>query len=102
MKFKVSATSVWDFDSHEPKTKLIKEYPCLKNFGFENILFEKPVRNRIRDEEGRLITQFSYEPRYDTYITIDTIEQLLELIKVVENPLVITENEIEIYDGYRE
>lgn len=63
---------------------LIKEYPRLKDFGFEV-------------ERGK------YWDR--AYITLNGLDDLAKLIHAVGHPLVVGEgldNKIEIYDGYRE
>lgn len=36
------------------------------------------------------------------YIDINTLEELHELIEEVRNPVIISNEHIEIYDGYRE
>lgn len=71
--------------------KMLKEYPFLREYGFETIKVEH--RNRIKEI---------------SYIYITNIEELLRLYEQCEEELVITRNlytnekSIEIYDGYRE
>lgn len=98
MEFKIISTDIWN----NPQ-RLIEEYPCLKDYSLEVKRTGFPAKSRIHDENGRPVyqtfTQFVYTP----YITINTIDDLMNLVKSVENPLIInTSGEIEIYDGYRE
>lgn len=56
--------------------KVIEDYPCLNKFNFD-----------------------------DGYVTINSLEELMDLIKAVENEIIIEDNsipQIEIYDSYRE
>ena len=103
MKFRITATSVW-WQEHE---KLIEEYPILSNYGYELEEKQIPVSGCwIKDENGKRIWQTTDKTRpiYTPYIHIDTLEQLVEFIKALEDcgTIVMTEDEIEIYDGYRE
>lgn len=70
--------------------EVLDEYYCVKKF---------PI-------ETESITKYSgqyFECHYETaYIHINTLEELIELQKLVGYPLIITEGDIEIYDGYRE
>lgn len=65
--------------------RLLDEYPCLKEFGWKLI------------EHGE--NPFM---RYTAFIEINTLEDLQKLQAAVEDPLIFTEDEIEIYDDYRE
>lgn len=99
MKFKITATS----SVYGDPEKLIEGYPCLENFGYELEEYEELKRYYIRDENGRRIKmEYGIETKYTPYVRIDSIEQLVELTKAVGNPLVFSEDEIEIYDSYRE
>lgn len=68
--------------------KLIATYPCLNKYEL-----------RIVDL-GR--TDYWKNPQKHAHITINSLEELLELQTAVEHPLIITQDEIEIYDDYRE
>ena len=98
MKFKI--TSSFFSNNFE---KIIKEYPCLKDFGFEVVEYEVPLKTWTWDENGMRILQiYGKETIRKPYVTIESLEQLLALKSAIEEPLIITEDEIEIYDGYRE
>ena len=98
MKFKITSSSY--SNNFE---KIIKEYPCLKDFGFEVAEYEVPLKTRTRDECGKRIFQiYGKNIIREPYVTIESLERLLALKSAVEEPLIITEDEIEIYDGYRE
>lgn len=79
------------------------------------VIYQKEVRARTRDENGDTIYQINYEA--DTYwvVDIESLEELVELSRRVDNPLIISYDttygvpesckdipNIEIYDGYRE
>lgn len=103
MKYHIYSARRWRGKSAE----LITEYPCLKNYDFEvGEIFKSYVSARIRDERGRFIEQIDYRIVRVGYITIDTLEQLGELRKDVESPLIVSDGdygpEIMIYDGYIE
>jgi hypothetical protein len=104
MKFRIESTCI----SHRKPEKLIKEYPCLRYFRFEVEQEEVPLGGQwIADENGRIIRQVSDETRtkYTSYIYIDTIEQLMGLLKAVKDEtteIIVGDDYIEIYDGYRE
>ena len=38
----------------------------------------------------------------DTFIEINTLEELMEIIKKTKTSIIVSEDTIEIYDGYRE
>lgn len=98
MKFKI----VSSFYSNNFE-KIIKEYPCLKEFGFEVVEYEVPLKTWTCDERGMRILQIHGKQTIrKSYVTIESIEQLLALKSAVKAPLIIDEDEIEIYDGYRE
>lgn len=105
MKFRIDATSVpigMYYDNHE---QLLKEFPCLSKFGLEVVEEEANCSGQwIRDENNHRIWQPSDKKRifYTPYVTIDTVEQLVELIAAVDYPIVVTSDAIEIYDTYRE
>ena len=90
MKFKIEAVSVWEYHKLDKFKKLIERYPCLNDIGFE---IEKYITN-----EGVLY--------YEAFVHIDSLDQLLELSKQVDEELIIHHNfgepRIEIYDGHRE
>ena len=105
MKFRITATSIWSYNEYE---QLIKDYPSLLNYGFEVEEKQVPVGGCwTRDENDNRIWQTTDQTRssYTPYIYVDSLEQLIELIKNLEDDvrtIVLTEDEIEIYDGYRE
>ena len=83
--------------------KLVEKYPCLKDFGFEVVEYEEPLKTWTWDENGKRILQiYGKKIIREPYVTIESLERLLELRFAVDEPLIITEDEIEIYDGYRE
>lgn len=97
--FEITAVSVLDVD------KLTDKYPQLKDFDF-SIAYEyvRMLHSDVLsvDENGRFIR--IEEPTYKRvgYVAIDSLERLLELSKALDRPLLIENNIIEIYDGYRE
>ena len=95
MKFKIVST-----DYYDENEKIIKKYPCLKDFGFEIEKYEAPVIDF--DYKSREFKTIGTVTKYRTYLTINSLERLIELETAVEYPLIITEDEIEIYDSYRE
>lgn len=97
--FEITAVSVLDAD------KLPDKYPQLRDFDFG--IMRKYVRMLYSDalpvnEYKRFIRMEN--PIYERvgYVVIDSIERLLELSKALDRPLLIENNTIEIYDGYRE
>ena len=103
MKFRIiSSCYVFDIETEQ----LLDEYPVLKKYGLEVIEETRTSYEdiRITDENGLPMTQkvlYPYKIKI-AYVNINTIEQLMNLIKDVEYPVIVTEDEIEIYDGYRE
>ena len=105
MKFRIDATSIPIGPAYGCHEKLLKEFPCLSKFGLEIVGEEINAGGQwIRDENNNRIWQPSNRKKifYAPYVTIDTVEQLIELINSVENPIVVTSDTIEIYDTYRE
>lgn len=105
MKFRITATSIWSWSDYD---ELIEKYPSLLNYGFEVEEKQVPVSGCwTRDENGNSIWQETDRTRssFTPYIYVDSLEQLIELIENLEDDvrtIVLTEYEIEIYDGYRE
>lgn len=103
MKYHIYSAHRWRGEPDE----LITEYPCLKNYDFGIEEISKPyVSARIRDECGRFIKQIDCRIVRVGYVTIDTLEQLGELRKAAESPLIVDDGdygpEIMIYDGHIE
>ena len=109
MKFEICTTCNWDVDS------LLEKYPVLNNFGFEAVGKQKTFKRivPVLDENGDLNTQIRDCSRTvrKGYITLNSLDQLKELIDAVGNEIVILPPSlingddiyrIEIYDGYRE
>ena len=101
MTFKIEATSVWHDED------VIKSYPQLSDFAFRCDEEEQPRRIAIRDDEGQLMWQQvgSYIKKRPK-IEIKTLEDLINLLNSVDNPIIIAKEDdslsIEIYDGCRE
>ena len=101
MTFKIEASSVWHDED------VIKSYPQLSDFAFRCDVEERPRRVTIRDDEGQLMWQQvgSYIKKRPK-IEIKTLEDLINLLNSVDNPIIIAKEDdslsIEIYDGYRE
>ena len=93
MKFLVESSVHWERD------KLIENYPCLRKYGYDDSELIKHKR----------YSSFDIKP---AYITIDSLEQLLEFMNEVDAPVIVNDTfiqdnvtakySIEIYDGYRE
>ena len=109
MKYEIYSTCRWNPD------KLLEKYPMLNNFGFEAVDKQKTFKRivPVLDENGDLITQLRDCSRTvrKGYITLNSLDQLKELIDTVDNEIVILPPSlisgdgiyrIEIYDGYRE
>ena len=102
MKFYISQSD-WVYDEEKQNAKLIKEYPCLKEYGFElEKIVTKYTRGTVQDDEGNTLEVERCKVSYKPYIIINSLEELMKFIKDVDNELVIREDYIEIYDGYRE
>ena len=98
MRFELYST-VW-YDTKD----IIERYPCLKDFKVEECTVKKDRYITTLDENGNRIRQVIKDDRTETkcFIDIDTIDQLINLLKAADNELVIGKDFIEIYDGYRE
>lgn len=85
MVFTCSASSSW---SREDIDRLVRDFPCLKDYD-------------IRLSENKNLAGFSYRV---VEITINSLEDLVELSKKVDQPLVFDGRDpyIEIYDTWRE
>lgn len=100
MKFRIESTNWWKTN------ELIIHYPCLTKFGLEVEQEFKPKKVVIEDDLGKPM-EFEYgcDVDYIPYVTIETIEELINLQKAVDHDLIVKdygEPSIEIYDGYRE
>lgn len=64
----------------------------------------KPCKNAVKVTEGIRPWRFSNELQEVVHyeIEINTLEELINLYKEVGEELIITDETIEIYDGYRE
>ena len=101
MTFKIEASSVWHDED------VIKSYPQLSDFAFRCDEEEQPRMVAIRDDEGQLMWQQvgSYIKKRPK-IEIKTLEDLINLLNSVDNPIIIAKEDdslsIEIYDCCRE
>ena len=109
MKYEIYSTCNWDVDS------LLEKYPMLNNFSFEVVEKQETIKRNvvIWDENRNPIRQIQDCSRTvrKGYITLNSLDQLKELIDAVDNEIVILPPSlisgddiyrIEIYDGYRE
>ena len=99
MKFHISSTL---YDKY--CDKLLDVYPCLTDFGFGVDEKLYPKISRVKDEYGKYITSESYAIKREPFVEINTLEELLELIRLVDNEVIVNNDPatIEIYDGYRD
>lgn len=102
MLYRICATVVWDSNKDKKCEKLLCEYPCLKDFGWRLVEYVDVSYTRIQDENGELISMHTPKIFHRPYIEINSLEELQKLQVAVQNPLIFTEDAIEIYDGYRE
>lgn len=96
MLYRITATATYSDE------RLLDAYPCLKDFGWQLVECVRTLRTRIFDENGKAIYQEIPKIHFRPYIEINSLEDLQKLQATVEQPLIFTEDEIEIYDGYRE
>lgn len=85
MQFRVLSSN-WCLESEADK--LIRDYPCLNKYDL-----------KIVDND---VSPLWKTPKKKAFIDIHSLEELLELQDAVKHPLIITPDQIEIYDGYRE
>lgn len=100
MKFVIKSTTWSEIN------ELIERYgPRLVRFGLTVDVLAEPKYVTIRDEYENPL-QFEYDGKtvYKPCIFLDCVEQLMELSKAVQYPLIVdaVEGTIEIYDGCRE
>lgn len=74
--------------------------PCDRAYSKRVVSYQKT--DRVRDVDGRFINQATLVYKNQWFIEIESLQDLLDLVKEVGNDLIIGENSIEIYDGYRE
>mgnify|MGYP007098812710 CR=1 FL=1 len=86
MKFRITATSCSD------DVAMLKYYPFLK----DRIKIEQTTQS---EKTYFGIVTYTYEK---CFIEIATLEELIELSKMCGTEIIIADNELEIYDGYRE
>lgn len=106
MRFKIYSSGQFVDDP----TELLRNYPCLKDYNFEIVEYEKEYEHHswIRDEKGERIRQTRIEKRkiVEGYITVDSLNQLMKLVQDIDEPIIIDNDmikpNIEIYDTYRE
>ena len=87
MEFRISAASCWGKDG-----RMIERYPFLK---------DKVRTEQLTKTEGTQYGSFTYT-REECFIEIATLEELIELSKMCGTEIIISDNELEIYDDYRE
>lgn len=100
MKVYICSTR-WNID------ELIEKYSCLKDFGFIVEETKKTCSKLIPDENGELIIQDYEKAITESYIVLDSLEDLTKLYEAVEEDLIFSVASdgtyiIKIYDGYRE
>lgn len=103
MLYKIEATSIFCTNKKDECEQLLKDYPCLENFGFR--IEEKTVSTsfRIKDENNKPIWQEDgTKTIYEAYIELDNLDELNELMFELNELLVLSPGIIEIYDTYRE
>lgn len=86
MKFRITATSCSN------DVNMLKYYPFLK----DRIKIEQTTQ--LETTRFGIVT-YTYEK---CFIEIATLEELIELSKMCGTEIIIADNELEIYDGYRE
>lgn len=91
MTFKIERTSGLSFRP---------EKPCEKAYSKKVIWSTR--EERIQDVNGRFITQETPIYHEAWFIEINTLQDLLDLIKEVGDSIILTEDTIEIYDSLRE
>ena len=104
MEFKIEATSTWDA---EP---ILQRYPCLSNYSFRIEETKIPKAIKFRDETNNLLTQEMMITKKTPYVSITTIDELMQFIKDVKYPVIVGDVDIydnpiptiEIYDSWRE
>ena len=85
------------------ESNLLAEYPCLRNFKFYEKEETVSCDGYVRDEEGERMRQTITKTKKTPKICIDTLDDLMNLIRMAEAPIIIdSDYTIEIYDGYRE
>lgn len=106
MEYKLESSS-W-YDTPE---ELLEKYPRLKEYSFEIKETQIPNNIRIRDENGKYITQqVGYKTLREVYIHITSLANLMKFITDVGYCVIVSTADIsheknptiEIYDGYRE
>ena len=60
------------------------------------------AEGKVKDEEGNEYTQGKYKTYRKPYIIIDSLEQLMNLLKDLGVSLIIDDGRIIIYDDYVE
>ena len=78
MKFKIEKTSLMFKRDEKPTERAFKE--ALSNFNNNNVLFEED----------------------EWYIEVNSLEELIALVREEGYPIIIGLNKLEIYDDYRE
>lgn len=86
--------------------KFLSKYPVLEKYGLEIEEFDQRRKRyvTVTDENGmemRQMMPYTFHVKRAN-VTIDTLEQLMDIIKDVGHSVVVNEDSIEIYDGYRE
>ena len=98
MRFRVTSSGAWDDQA------TIADYPCLKDYGLKVEKIKIPITSRIRDEKGKWIVfeTGEYRVQEKAYITINDLNELMKFIKDCKCCVIVSDDEIEIYDSYRE
>ena len=95
---RVLISSTYTYDNSE---KLVAKYPFLKDFDIESVVTKRFSATYGHKKIEKVIAK--------TYITINTLEDLISIMDKSGHDLVLCRDgeeghiaEVEIYDGYRE
>ena len=83
---------------------MLEKYPCLIEHGYKEVEREVPTGLWVRDVDGktRIWQEGPNRIVHEPVVEINSLEELISLINAVNCELVISDTDIEIYDGYRE
>lgn len=102
MLYKIYSSTIWCSDKNKEVETILREYPCLKDFGWRLVEYIGNRHTRILNENQEWIFQITPVTLHRPYIEINTLEEFQKLQAAIDQPLIFYGDEIEIYDGHRE
>lgn len=89
MKFQIESYTILTTPNHTWIDKLLKKYPCLKDYGFE--VEETVIKLPTQEKTTKIVT---------AYVHIHSLEELVELQNKIDHVMLLGHESLYIYDEF--